>query len=343
MKKTITTIAMALTVNAFAQVPSYVPTTGLAGWWSFTGNANDGSGNAHNGTVTGATLTTDRFGIANAAYSFNGTSSFISVPNVAQTGNAARSICAWINTNSTGWNCIIETGGTGASSGDFDLGMGYDPYGTGYPGKIGVMGFNDDFYPKTTVSVNNSLWHFIVATYDGAGNIKTFVDGIIDSSGTKTYNTTGQVNFIGKASHVGNENYFNGKIDDIGIWNRALTASEINGLYNGSICYQDVTVTDTLRINLNTTSFNPVTYQNQVKVYPNPTADHITINYGNYSTMTGYTLTITNTLGQVMFTTPVNTQTSYIALSTLGGAGVYFVNTINAQGHTIDIKKIVLQ
>jgi hypothetical protein len=50
-----------------AQIPSYVPTSGLVGWWPFNGNANDECGNGNNGTVNGATLTTDRFGVANKA------------------------------------------------------------------------------------------------------------------------------------------------------------------------------------------------------------------------------------------------------------------------------------
>ncbi len=52
-------------------MPTYVPTTGLVGWWPFNGNANDESGNGNNGTVNGAILTSDRFGIANKAYSFD--------------------------------------------------------------------------------------------------------------------------------------------------------------------------------------------------------------------------------------------------------------------------------
>ena len=59
-------------------VPNYVPTNGLVGWWPFNGNANDESGNNNNGTVNGATLTSDRFGNANKAYSFDGVNDFIS-------------------------------------------------------------------------------------------------------------------------------------------------------------------------------------------------------------------------------------------------------------------------
>ena len=64
------TILFACGTSIFAQVPSYVPTNGLVGWWPFNGNANDESGNGNNGTVNGATLTSDRFGNVNMAYDF---------------------------------------------------------------------------------------------------------------------------------------------------------------------------------------------------------------------------------------------------------------------------------
>ena len=87
-----------------AQVPTYVPTNGLVSYWGFNGNANDASGNAHNGTVNGATLTTDRFGNANSAYSFNGSTSYISVPHNAAFNMQQATWNVWvkISTASTG-------------------------------------------------------------------------------------------------------------------------------------------------------------------------------------------------------------------------------------------------
>ena len=55
-----------------AQVPAYVPTDGLMGWWPFNGNANDESGNGNDGMVNGASLEVDRFGFASSSYYFNG-------------------------------------------------------------------------------------------------------------------------------------------------------------------------------------------------------------------------------------------------------------------------------
>ena len=51
--------ALALSINAFGQVPNYVPPTDLAGWWSFSGNANDETAFGNNGNVMGATLVDD--------------------------------------------------------------------------------------------------------------------------------------------------------------------------------------------------------------------------------------------------------------------------------------------
>ena len=80
MKKLVLTLLLGVTtLTAFAQVPSYVPTSGLVGYWPFNGNANDESGNGNNGTVNGATLTSDRNGIPNRAYNFEGLNNYIDI------------------------------------------------------------------------------------------------------------------------------------------------------------------------------------------------------------------------------------------------------------------------
>ena len=72
MKKIITSIILVSSLSSsFAQLPAYVNNDSLVGWWPFTGNANDVSVNANNGTVTGASLVNDRFGNPQSAYSFS--------------------------------------------------------------------------------------------------------------------------------------------------------------------------------------------------------------------------------------------------------------------------------
>ena len=345
MKKLITIAILTLSISGIAQTPSYVPTNGLVGWWPFNGNANDGSGNGNNGTNYGATLTTDRFGNVNNAYSFDGTSNYINVPNSATLQfNGGITISAWMFATSL------------PSPVSFWFSKGADG-GTPFSWTSSVPSSPNNF---TLVSVYNNSnqtcgtssssyltlnqWVNVVATFDGSF-AKTYFNGVLESSTVCSYTTFSNIYDLkfGRRHVSGAPYYWNGKLDDFGIWNRALTQQEITSLYNANICYQSISVTDTLVINANITGFNPITYQNTIKIYPNPTNDHITIDYGNFSSLSGYTLKITNSLGQTVFTNPINQQTSYVSLSTWSGNGLYFVYTIDGQGNTIDVKKIVLQ
>lgn len=104
-----------------------------------------------------------------------------------------------------------------------------------------------------------------------------------------------------------------------------------------------ISVTDTLIINANLTGINPPNNINTIKVFPNPTNDHITIDNGTYANMNGYQIKIMNSLSQIVFQSVINQQQFYIDLSTWTGNGIYFVHLIDAQSNTIDIRKIVLQ
>ncbi len=178
---------------------------------------------------------------------------------------------------------------------------------------------------------------------------KVYINGILQTN-QNLINNTCSINTLNSlllnigGSGSGNANqFFDGKLDDIGIWNRALTQQEITDLYNGNICYQTITVTDTLLINTGITGFNPVTYENTIKIWPNPTNDHITIDAGDLNIMNGYSVRIVNALGQQMFQSALTQQQFYLDLSTWTGAGIYYVNIINPQGVTVDIRKIVIQ
>jgi hypothetical protein len=104
-----------------------------------------------------------------------------------------------------------------------------------------------------------------------------------------------------------------------------------------------ISVTDTLVINTLITGITPPNNLNTIKVFPNPANSHITIEFGNFASMNGYILKITNSIGQTVFTTPINQQSSYVDLSTWGGNGIYFVQIIDTQNNTIENRKIVLQ
>lgn len=221
-------LSLLTVVSGFGQIP----TTGLMAWYPFIGNANDMSGNGNNGTVNGATLTSDRFGNVNSAYNFNGTNTYISVPNVASQGNAARTIVCWVNSNYLGPQGAISTG-SAATCQAFNLVTSYQNN-IGIPGLMGYD-VSCDYFPSTGTSATNGVWKFLSITYDMNSNIKIYVNGILDNSGNLGHNTTGQENFIGRSNDlILYPNYWNGKIDDIRFYNRALTQSEITALYNES-------------------------------------------------------------------------------------------------------------
>ncbi len=254
MKKLLFTAAVAFgcTAKLFAQVPNYVPTNGLVGWWPFNGNANDESGNGNNGTVNGATLTTDRFGNLNQAYNFNGINNKIIITNSNSLQlNSQASFSLWAKIDSLNFD---------GTSLDY-VGRFLDK---STPG--GVDGFLIDCNHRTSVPnpayynlcsqgssrlrsiiggsavLTNcfdpySNWSHLLITFSN-GTLKSYINGVFIDS-TSTINMTIQQNtkdLIFGYQTTGNSNaWLNGQLDDIGIWNRALTACEIADLYNSQL------------------------------------------------------------------------------------------------------------
>lgn len=353
MKNKLLLIAIAVvfaTQMITAQVPQYVPTSGLVGWWSFTGNANDASTNANNGTVNGATLTNDRFGNANSAYNFDGVSNYIQcASNITTIDNVT--ISGWAKSNS-------PLGGEFVQIGEDDN-IFCNGIGVGKGGTSNVVGLNFwniyngnnllslvscvNYYDSGYLLNANSWFNFVITKANNV--ISYYVNGIFVGS-SPVLNANNPLNKIffgtsGLLPHA--QTFYNGNLDDIGIWNRALTQDEITNLYNSNICYQNITVTDTLIINTGILSYNPVTYNNTVTIYPNPTNDKITIDCGTLANVTGYQIKIFNVLGQQVFAGAMNQQQYIVPLNTWGGQGVYFVKIYDASNNILDTKKIILQ
>ena len=102
-------------------------------------------------------------------------------------------------------------------------------------------------------------------------------------------------------------------------------------------------VTDTLIIDITLVGIPEPDNHNNVLIYPNPASDHITIDYGNFASMAGYQLTITNALGQTVFNTNINAQQSYIDINSWGALGIYYVTISDTTGNPVTVKKIVLE
>ena len=93
--------------------------------------------------------------------------------------------------------------------------------------------------------------------------------------------------------------------------------------------------------NLNSNTFNTTT--TEINIYPNPANDHITIDCGNLTNVSGWTIKIVNTLGQEVFSGAMNTQQYVVPLNSWSGQGVYFVKIYDASNNLMNTKKIILQ
>jgi hypothetical protein len=324
-------------------------TQGLVGYWPFCGNANDDSGNGNNGTVNGATLTTDRFGNANSAYSFNGTSDFININDNSSFYNQSFSISTWVyGTDFNGFKQILSKNYGTSVNESINLVVNNLPIWNVSAQVGGEAYYGTLLQSPNVISENN--WHLICYVYRGVGQTQElYLDGVIVSSNTALTATQYDNKPLTIGAQLENNVinfFFKGKIDDVGIWNRALTEQEITNLYNANQCITNITVTDTLIINVGQLSFNdPVTWANNITIAPNPASSEINISFNNITNLNGGTLKVINSLGQEVATTPITTSgaNSTMQLATWGGTGMYFVQIINPQGQIVDIKKIILQ
>jgi hypothetical protein len=227
---------------AYSQnVPSYVPTDGLVGWWPFNGNANDESGNGNNGTVNGANIGQDRNQHPNSCYEFNGSDN-ITVPNSDYLNVSELTLSCWVISNSNN-TCIISK-----SNADNSVEMNYQlKYNDEFEGQHGVschwntgscssISGHIDAWSEYGLTEFNS-WMHILAVVNEAGQHKLYINGeqINQYSGAPMVqcNSSNSTLRFGGPHWWWDPEWFIGSIDDIGIWNRALTESEIQQLYEG--------------------------------------------------------------------------------------------------------------
>ncbi len=155
---------------------------------------------------------------------FNGTNQYVSMgnPSVLPSGTAARTICGWAKANSTGsgYRWIAAFGSPGTSQAMFIGENGTDLIGGGYADDLDVPNFWDN------------QWHFIALTYDGT-TANLYADGTLRASSAKTWNLVPSACYIGEQVNNAAE-FWNGSIDDVRIYKRALTAAEIAHLAAGN-------------------------------------------------------------------------------------------------------------
>lgn len=207
--------------------------TNLVAYYKLDGNSNDSVG-SNNGTDTSVSYSTS-YGKINQGASFNGSSSYINLNNKIASGTAITVSC-WIyslsasqaqdvtifsNQNDTNTYGIVFSRNTATAN---QWGMFYgDGSGHWYT-------YNANYF---TISANT--WHHLVCTING-NVVYVYLDGtqVINYSGGANVNFTNSNNFtLGLDSAHTAGRYFNGYIDEVGIWSRALSSTEVSQLYNG--------------------------------------------------------------------------------------------------------------
>lgn len=295
-----------------AQVPSYVPTNGLVGWWPFNGNANDESGNGNNGTVYGATLNNDRFGNANKAYSFDGINDYISVlSSTSLNFGAGNSFTisfyyspGTVVSRASGYNGVIgKAWATGInpprgwqigrdnstfrfeSRGGTDLTNANNNPPCGDNNIYAITALQNDHYVFVFERVLNEIYLY-------KNSSLVHITSCSDIFREMDNNSPLLIGVDREGSF-----FSSGIMDDIGIWNRALTQQEITDLYNGcQLAVNSQPASQTININ-NTAQFvvsssDPsATYQWQTDLgvgYQNLNS------VGQYSGTTNDTLIVSN-------------------------------------------------
>ena len=418
-------VAIVFVSNVMAQnIPSYVPKDGLVGWWPFNGNANDESGNGNDGTVNGATLTVDRNGKVNSAYNFEGLNNYIDLLSLNSSKiDGDFTISSWIKIKSFSslYPQIIN-----GENNYVAIHLG----GTGYLNQLEMFKKLIFYYspgPNHTKSNNelNLNTYYYITSIRKADSISLYINGLKQNASNFNNSklATGKHIRIGSYSVSVNSDYnrgdFDGQIDDICIFNRALTEQEIKQLYEGcpkeiatSSNFSSVIYTTNAPLNLTATpsggtfsgeavtnnAFNPskaklgknhvkYTFKNStgcadstnftmilvdtlgnkcstydtlkikvqlttgikagqiaaINVYPNPTSDVIIIEASDVAALNGYTYKMVDLQGKQVYKELVTKSKTEISLKSIGAKGVYILHVVDAQGVSIENKKIVLE
>ena len=221
------------------------PDTGLVGYWSFNGSdvsgttAYDRSGKGNNGTLTNGPSVTP--GKAGQGLRFDGSDDRINYGNIsALKPSFPFTVMAWVK----------GTGGAAFSNGKGDYFCSpATPYADNYSGIVfymngGVAGGNgggqsasNRFERVASVSAADGQWHHIAAVLQAGNNISLYKDGSLNNGayddGTSTtiaYDTRPVL--VGAAYECGYLYHANGTVDEVRIYNRALSAAEITAIYN---------------------------------------------------------------------------------------------------------------
>jgi hypothetical protein len=287
-------------------------TTGLVAYYPFNGNANDESGNGNNGTVQGnVVLTTDRFGKVNKAYDFPGIAfNYIQVPDASSLHISIFTLNAWIYTTTDyGSGQVIQKGRdiVNGHYGLYTTSVGGTNLYSGVNGTTGIPQPSTGEWHMISGSVSGNKARFYL---DGKFMKDTSLSNSFVCSGTEPL-AIGMHYFAGVPS--GWTYPYKGKIDDIRIYNRALSENEISNLYN-----------------LTQTATNKITVSKELTLYPNPANTFLNIS----SPEILHRIEVCDIAGRLIISKTVNFDKYTLETEHLVG-GVYIVKGFTDNGMQI--------
>ena len=217
----------------FCSAPLFadIPTEGIVAQFMFTGNVADSSGNENIGRDSAIEPSIDRFGNENRSYWFNGASSSILIDSAhgLPSGNHAKSMSIWFKSGDFSPSGLMILAGFGSRAaklgscfqiGHFSAGWRINGYGDNYDWRTGIV--KPDYL--------DTLWHHCAVTYDGSAT-KVYFDGALKASTSKfLFVTDTERIVIGKEIDLSGWN-FKGCLDDIIIYDRALSGSDVKALF----------------------------------------------------------------------------------------------------------------
>jgi len=226
---------------------------GLVAYYPFNGNANDESGNGNDGTVNGATPATDRFGNTNSAYEFDGIDDYILIDDSpSQTLSEELSISAFINLEDiNNYKVIVAKFHHQTNNREYQFSVSSEGQLRFYWSANGDPEQQAFYFGNSILQIDS--WYHVVIVFSN-GNLKFYINNQLDFEVTSSINSIFDSDSklsIGSDYHQ-NLYYFNGLLDDIRIYNRALSEIEIQELYNWSPLIADFTA-NSLQVNLGAT------------------------------------------------------------------------------------------
>lgn len=212
------------------------PSNGLVAYYPFTGNAGDSSGFENHGTPgVGVSLANSMDNTPNTAYNFNGVStskiSASSNPSLDVSLMSGVTFSCWIKPVSSSITRRIinlQTGTTTSTAVNIDLAFKDN-------GTIEVNNFNlgsSAFSFSSNAYISTSAWSHIVLTIDSLKNVKLYINDSLDYSFTATVFAKPILPTLTIGNHLTNSWNYIGLMDEVGIYNRAITGSEVDALYN---------------------------------------------------------------------------------------------------------------